>query len=155
MKRCAWPSGYVPLVVFCIAVLSLPLVALAQDVPPPALGQPTAAAAPVGTGNCFDYYHFGSVQVDVTPSVASAVSGVPITFTGKIKNANPYPIVDGSVYVKIFRKRGDGSKDANGPDVVDQFTADNLTIPANGQLPASITWNIPAYAASGDYKTTR
>jgi hypothetical protein len=148
--------------VFCTALLSLPLIALAQDEPtappgvpdavPEAIGAPIAQA-PANTVNCFDYYHFGSVQVDVTPSVASAVSGVPITFTGTIKNANPYPIVDGSVYVKIFRERGDGSKDSNGPDVVDQFyAADNLTIPANGQLPAGITWNIPAYAESGQYK---
>ena len=129
-----------------------PLVALAQDVPPPAFGQPTAAA-PANTINCFDYYHFGSVQVDVTPSVASAVSGVPITFTGSIKNENPYPVVDGSVYVKIFRERGNGEKDFNGPDVVDQFyAADNLTIPANGELPITINWNIPAYAVSGQYK---
>ena len=119
---------------------------------PPALGQPSAGE-PANTINCFDYYHFGSVQVDVTPSVASAVSGVPITFTGTIKNANTYPIVDGSVYVKIFRQRGSGEKDANGPDVVDQFyAADNITMPANGQLPISIIWNIPAYAAPGQYK---
>ena len=105
------------------------------------------------TVDCFDYYHFGSVQVDVTPSVASAVSGVPITFTGKIKNANPYPIVDGSVYVKIFRQRGNGEKDVNGPDVVDQFyAAEGLTISANGELPISINWNIPSYAVSGEYK---
>jgi hypothetical protein len=93
------------------------------------------------------------VQVDVTPGVASAVSGVPITFNGTIKNANPYPIVDGSVYVKILRQRGNGEKDANGPDVVDQFyAADNLTIPANGEIPISINWNIPSYAVSGEYK---
>ena len=152
MKRCVRPSECLPLAACVIALTAQPLVALAQDAPPPALGQ-SSAATPVGTVNCFDYYHFGSVQVDVTPSVASAVSGVPITFTGKIKNANPYPIVDGSVYVKIFRERGDGSKDSNGPDVVDQFYAmDGLTIPANGQLPASITWNIPAYAELGQYR---
>ena len=129
-----------------------PLVALAQDVPPPAFGQPTAAA-PTNTINCFDYYHFGSVQVDVTPSVASAVSGTPITFTGTIKNANPYPIVDGGVYIKIFKARGDGSKDSNGPDVVAQYYAlEGIDLPAGGSKPVSITWNVPAYAASGSYK---
>ena len=55
--------------------------------------------------------------------------------------------------MKIFRERGDGSKDSNGPDVVDQFyAAESSRIPANGELPISINWNIPAYAASGDYK---
>ena len=106
-----------------------------------------------GLVNCFDYYHFGSVQVDVTPTVASAVSGTPITFTGTLRNANSYPIVDGSVYVKIFRERGDGSKDSNGPDVVDQFYAlEGISLPAGGSKPVDITWTIPAYASSGSYK---
>ena len=44
-------------------------------------------------------------------------------------------------------------KDANGPDVVDQFyAAEGLTVPANGELPISIQWNIPSYAVSGEYK---
>ena len=152
MKRCVRPSECLPLAACVIALILQPLIVLAQDVPPPAFGQPTAAA-PANTVNCFDYYHFGSVQVDVTPSVASAVSGVPITLTGKIKNANPYPIVDGSVYVKIFKQRGNGEKDANGPDVVDQFYAlENISIPANSELPVSINWQIPSYAVSGEYK---
>lgn len=152
MKRCVRLSEYLPLAACVFALMAQPLVVLAQDVPPRTFGQPTAAA-PANMVNCFDYYHFGSVQVDVTPSVASAVSGVPITFTGKIKNANPYPVVDGSVYVKIFRQRGSGEKDANGPDVVDQFYgAEGLTVPANGELPISINWNIPSYVVSGEYK---
>ncbi len=135
-----------------LALLALPLLVFAQDAPPPTLGVPTAAA-PAGTVNCFDYYHFGSVQVDVTPTVASAVSGTPITFIGAIKNQNPYPVTDGAVYIKIFRQRGDGTKDSNGPDVVDQFyAADNLSIPANGSLPITFNWNVPSYAASGEYK---
>ena len=142
------------LAISCFLPLSF-AAAQTQSQQPPPLPSISGGAAPTqpNTVNCFDYYHFGSVQVDVTPGVASAVSGVPITFTGKIKNANPYPIVDGSVYVKIFRERGNGEKDFNGPDVVDQFyAADDLTIPANGQSPISINWNIPAYAASGEYK---
>ena len=119
---------------------------------PPSISGGVAPTQP-NTINCFDYYHFGSVQVDVTPSVASTVSGVPITFTGTIKNANTYPIVDGAVYVKIFRQRGNGEKDANGPDVVDQFYAlEGIDLPAGGSKPVNITWNVPAYAASGNYK---
>ena len=135
-------------------LLSLPLPARAQsdDTPPPSLGNATPAGLP-GTVSCFDYYHFGSVQVDISPTVSSAVSGTPITFTGVIKNANTYPIVDGDVYIKIFRDRGDGSKDSNGPDVVEQYYAlEGISIPAGGSKPVDITWNIPAYAASGSYK---
>ena len=152
MKRCVRPDEYLPLVVLCVAFLALPLLTVALDVPPPALGQ-SMAAAPANTVNCFDYYSFGSVQVDVTASVQSAVSGTPVSFVGKLKNANPYPVVGGSVYVKIFKDRGDGSKDANGPDVVDQFYAlEDISIPRNSEKPIEITWNVPSYAVSGSYK---
>ena len=107
----------------------------------------------MGTVNCFDYYHFGSVQVDVTPSVASAVSGVPITFTGTIKNANPYPVVDGSVYVKIFRQRGAVQKDARSRCRGPVLCRRRPQVPANGELPISIESNITfSYAVSGEYK---
>jgi hypothetical protein len=135
-----------------IALLAQPALAFAQTAAPSAIGQP-AAPAPANTVNCFDNYHFGSVQVDVNPSVQSAVSGTPITFSGTIKNANTYPIVDGSVYVKIFKERGDGSKDSNGPDVVDQFYAvDGISLPAGGSKPVQFSWNVPSYAISGSYK---
>ena len=109
------------------------------------------AAAPAGTANCFDYYTFGSVQANLTTSVQITVSGAPITFTGMIANANPYPIVDGVLYVKIFRSRG-SEKDPNGPDVVDQrVVKSDIVIPAGGSVPVSFAWNVPAYAKSGEY----
>ena len=36
---------------------------------------------------------------------------------------------------------------------MDQFyAADGVSVPAGGQVPISINWNIPSYAASGEYK---
>ncbi|MFZ0459451.1 MAG: hypothetical protein WAM17_13605, partial [Rhodoplanes sp.] len=36
---------------------------------------------------------------------------------------------------------------------MDQFyAAEGLTVPAGGELPISIQWNIPSYAVSGEYK---
>lgn len=107
--------------------------------------------APPGTTDCFQYYSFGSVQASLTPSVASAVSGAPISFSGTLKNANRYPVVDGALYVKVFKKRG-STNDGNGPDVVDQFLVkDGIVIPAGGSVPISFSWNVPSYAQSGDY----
>lgn len=109
------------------------------------------APAPAGTTDCFQYYSFGSVQAQLTPSVANTVSGTPLTFSGTLKNANPYPIVDGALYVKIFKKRGD-TNDGNGPDVVDQFLVkDGYVIPAKGAVPVSFSWTVPSYAESGEY----
>ncbi len=115
----------------------------------------SAANAPVpaahGVVNCFDYYHFGSIQADITAAVSGTVSGAPITFSGTLENTNPYPIVDGALYVKIFKSRG-STKDANGPDVVDQFLVKgDLVIPANGSIPISFDWKVPAAAETGEY----
>lgn len=106
---------------------------------------------PVGTVSCFDYYSFGSVQTDLHTAAKSAVSGTPVTFSGTIRNNNPYPIVDGSLYVKVFHYYTH-DKNIYGPDVVDQNTVlSDLSIPAHGSIPVSFTWQVPAYAESGDY----
>jgi len=131
-------------------LLFAPVLAFAQAGP----GDPNTPAIqmPTNTVSCFDYYTFGSVQANLTAPVTSAVSGTAITFSGTIKNNNPYPIVDGSLYVKVFKSRG-SQNDGNGPDVVDQFVAmGDITIPANGSIPASFAWNVPSYAQSGDYQ---
>lgn len=138
-------------------LLFAPIIAFAQagTVTDPDGGTPVGApptAAPTNTVSCFDYYTFGSVQANLTAPVTSAVSGTAITFSGTIVNNNPYPIVDGSLYVKIFKSRG-SKNDGNGPDVVDQFVAmGDITIPAKGSIPASFAWNVPSYAQSGDYQ---
>ena len=104
--------------------------------------------------NCFDYYRFGSVQVNVHPQTVSTVSGVPVTFSGTILNENPYPVVDGALYVKVFRLRDNaGAKNVNGPLVVDQFLVrDGIALSGKGQLPVAFSWDIPSYAESGTYQ---
>lgn len=102
--------------------------------------------------SCFDYYTFGSVQVQLTAETASTVSGTPISFSGYIVNINPYPVLDGNLFVKVFKSRGD-TNDGNGPDVVDEFfVAHNVVIPAHGKVPVSFSWKVPAYAQSGEYR---
>lgn len=109
------------------------------------------ASAQTDTVNCFDYYKFGSVQVPVTSEITSTVSGTVMSFTGSIKNDNQYPVVGGKVVVKIFRKQA--QMNANGPYVVDQFTAkENINIAASSSQKIDFTWKVPAYAKSGDYQ---
>ncbi len=133
-----------------------------EDVPPPLWGligassqqgQDTSSAtpSPTDTVNCFDYYTFQSVKAEFFSST-NAVAGMQMDFTGSLKNENSYPVVGGTLYVKLFRVHG-LDKDPNGPDVVDQFVAlENINIPANSSVPASFKWQIPAYARSGDYQ---
>ena len=108
-----------------------------------------------GTVNCFDYYTFGSVQVDIEPSVTSTVSGTPITFAGNIVNNNPYPIVAGQLLVKVYKTKEslDTGSYQNGYPVVDQFFAlEDITVPAHGKTPVIFNWEVPAYLMSGDYE---
>lgn len=102
------------------------------------------SAAPDGTVNCFDYYHFGSVQVDVTPSVSTIASGSSVRFSGTIKNDNSYPIVDGQVYAKVFYKNQQEAVDThqNGYALVDQFfVTEGVTFDAKQEKPIEFCRN--------------
>ncbi len=106
-----------------------------------------------GLTQCFDYYKFGSVQVDVAPVNRDALAGTDLTFSGSVHNQNNYPIVDGAVYVKIFRRDPKGNTQANGWELVDQFFAKKgLNIDGKKSLPVSFDWKAPAYLVGGDYK---
>ncbi len=104
--------------------------------------------------NCFDYYTFGSVQALLTAASASTISGSELTFTGTLENNNPYPIVDGKLYVKILNiSESADFEQINSYPVVAQFTAlEDISIPANSSIPAAFTWRIPAYTTSGTYE---
>lgn len=104
------------------------------------------------TVSCFDYYHFGSVQTQLTSSLTNVASGTNAFFSGTVRNDNAYPIVDGALYVKVLRVRT-SEKNVNGPDVVDQFLVkSDVVIPANASLPVAFAWKVPAYAVSGEYR---
>lgn len=108
-----------------------------------------------GTVSCFDYYTFGSVQVDVSPTlVTDIIPGSEITFAGSIKNANPYPVVDGQVYVKIFKlgQTSDDDTRLNGYPIVDFFLAkDSIALDAGEQQDISFNWPVPS-GMSGEYQ---
>lgn len=108
-----------------------------------------------GTANCFDYYAFGSVQVDLSPALEQTFPGIPMTFTGELKNQNPYPIVNGSVYVKIFKLDGLDEEEThrNGHPLVAFFEAgENIQIPASGTVPFTFEWQVPSALSGGDYE---
>lgn len=109
------------------------------------------APKPVGLSSCFDHYQFGSVQANVSPSLASTAPGATIAFAGSITNNNPYPIPDAVVYAKIFRSRG-GQKNVNGNDDVAFFAASKrVTLKAHESKPLTFTWQVPADAEPGGY----
>lgn len=115
-------------------------------------GQTDGAEQPL---SCFDYYTFNSVQVQAGPEIDSTVPGSPLSITGTIQNENPYPLVDAQVHAKVFKVSGEETNAAmaNGDPLVGFFTmADDLTVPANGELPFQYEFDVPQYAADGDYQ---
>lgn len=113
-----------------------------------------AETLPAGTVSCFDHYTFGSVEVELEPATLTPVPGTTLTFSGMIRNANPYPVVAGTLFVKIFRQEQVSEKAAidNGYPLVDQFIAgENIVIPAAGTTTASFDWEVPANLREGDY----
>lgn len=108
---------------------------------------------PPNTVDCFDHFTFGSVLIHLSPAIQHTVSGVPLTFVGTLVNENEYPVVDGAVYVKIFRIPDDGTLPDNGFDIVDQFVVeDQISLAANEEKPFSFVWDVPAYLPTGDYQ---
>ncbi len=106
------------------------------------------------TVDCFDHYRFGSVQVDLSATLEQTVPGTPMTFVGSLKNENAYPVVNGSVYVKIFRKTSEDPAliRKNGYPLVDQFALpDTYYLAAQGEKMISFDWNVPANAEGGEY----
>jgi hypothetical protein len=106
------------------------------------------------TGNlaCFDYYQFGSVQADLQTNLTQTVPGAIITFAGNVSNANRYPLVDGTLFVKIFKQDETTFAAGDGNLVVDQFVINNdIAIPANGQVPLSFNWQVPNQIEGGEY----
>lgn len=138
---------------FVALTAAFPLVAVAE----PSSQDPFSFARPklpTGglVGDCFKYYRFGSVSVDLLPASSQAASGTSLQFRGHIVNHNTYPLVDARVYVKVFRDRPEGSGD-HGDDVVDQFVAaEGLALPADGAVPLQFDWQVPSYASSGSYR---
>lgn len=105
---------------------------------------------PAGNISCFDYYTFGSVQAQLVTRSQSAASGTSVHFSGAVENKNAYPVVDGVLFVKVFKKRA--VHDGNGNDVVGEFVAaTDMVIPAYGKKEVAFSWVVPAYATSGEY----
>jgi len=104
--------------------------------------------------NCFDYYNFGSVKVPIQGETSSVAPGQNLLISGLIINDNPYPVVDGSVFVKVFRLNSDKELDYyHGGNLVDKFfAAEKILIDANSSKKLDFYWKVPTNALPGDYE---
>lgn len=102
--------------------------------------------------NCFDWYTFGSVSADIKASKAEALPGDALSFDGTLTNANSYPLTDGVLYVKIFKRNDDAFLAGFGNSVVDQFVvSEDIILAAKGSANTSYNWQVPKNAGGGEY----
>ncbi len=131
-----------------LAALMLPLFTFAQVSENP-------EGTSLGNTDCFEHYSFGSVQVDLYTTIEQTVPGMALPFKGLLKNENSYPIVNGSVYVKIFKhlEESDTNIVNSGYPLVAFFEAgNNIAIPANSDKEFSFDWQVPQNLSGGDYE---
>jgi uncharacterized protein YxeA len=123
----------------------------------PLFGDATGGEVVKGNVDCFDYYHFGSVISELSARVEKVSpdsSQMKVIFTGNIKNANPYPLVDLDIYVKISRRqKSEANQMQNAGLLVDQFTAvKGLVISGNSEKMVTFTWMVPNGTVPGNYE---
>lgn len=150
-RTLAWGKVFSFTVLVLVAIVPFAVKAQTSEALPPT--EMLLSLSEEGQVNCFDYYRFGSVQVDLSPTYGQTVPGAPLTFTGEIKNENSYPIVNGSVYVKIFKTGEENFEHRNGYPLVAFFEAGkDIQLPASSSVPFSFDWQVPQSLSGGDYE---
>lgn len=101
---------------------------------------------------CFDFYKFNSVEVNLEASVESTVPGTQVTFFGTINNTNPYPLTDVTLVAKVFRVNEELVQQSNGNELVDYFTLEEEMVLNAGEIKdINYEWEVPTRAAGGSY----
>ncbi len=96
-----------------------------------------------GSIDCSQFHDIRNVEMSILAKTQDVTPGVMVEISGEITNNNDYPIINGAVYVKVFR----------GDSFIDQFFAkENLKIASKEVQDISFNWNVPAYAVSGKYQ---
>lgn len=104
--------------------------------------------------SCFDYYKFGSVKVEVVPSLSEIANGGELGLVLNVANENDYPVVEGSIYMKMYRKQTDAANaQKNGGFLIDYtLVKEKVNLDAKATKKFDFTWRVPTGAPSGEYE---
>lgn len=130
---------------FLVSISTAGLVLAQEAAPAP------EALVPV---SCFDFYKFGSVGVEVVPSLTEIANGGELDFVLNVTNENDYPVVEGSIYMKIYRKQTDAANaQKNGSHLIDYtLVKEKVNLDAKATRKFEFTWRVPTGAPSGEYE---
>lgn len=103
------------------------------------------------TVDCFDYYKFQSVQVNVGTDKDSYIPQEEVVFSGTLENQNDYPVVDGLVFVRIGQKNPAYTEEGN--FIVDEFAAiKDISLASQEKQETRFKWAVPKNLAGGEYQ---
>ncbi len=120
--------------------LSSPLLVLAQATPAPS------------AQSCFDYYKFQSVEIDLHGEKNIYKAGEGAKFLGSITNKNSYPLVGGSLVLRISKL---DPRSQLGNDIIDEWTAkENINLIAGEKQLISLPYQLASGLPTGTYTLT-
>ncbi len=102
---------------------------------------------------CFadNQYEFQSVKVSVGPNESTYVPGDSIRLVGEILNTNEYPVVDGTLFVRVSKENPNYL--VEGHEVIDEFKAlENISIAEKDSVPVDVVWQVPPGLGAGNYQ---
>lgn len=104
--------------------------------------------------SCFDNYTFGSINLDkIVPEKKIYEQGEIIKLKGLIENNNDYPIVNGSVFMRLSHLGSSANPDKNSDTIIDEFFApDNINILGGGAYPFKFDYQLPPSVPAGKYQ---
>ncbi|MDP3935002.1 MAG: hypothetical protein Q8Q46_02195 [Candidatus Giovannonibacteria bacterium] len=102
--------------------------------------------------SCFDYYKFQSVEIDLHGEKQVYKSGEGAKFIGSLANKNSYPMVGGSLILRVSKL---DPKSQLGNDIIEEWTAkDNINLMAGEKQPISISYQLSSGLPTGTYILT-
>jgi len=102
--------------------------------------------------NCFQYYSFGSIGISLSPERFTYYPESSITFKGTLENKNNYPVVDGQLFVKLFKRDPQGPEAKNGDFEIAEFSAlNNINIDGKKTKEVNFDYSLPKGIANGEY----
>lgn len=109
-------------------------------------------ASKTGLENCFNYYNYGNIQVNLSAEKAEYESAQSVKLTGSIINNNTFPITDVVLYAQVKRINTKTYND-NGHYLIDTFPLlEHISIQARETKPITAQLPIKPEYPQGAYQ---
>ncbi|MEI6553009.1 MAG: hypothetical protein WCO09_00405 [bacterium] len=103
--------------------------------------------------DCFDYYTFGSIAINLSTDQASYQNGDPVIIRGTIGNKNKYPVVGLDIKARVVKNIPNPNPLRSEIIILNEFdVAKDVGITAGGEIKVSSTYQLPKNSPSGNYQ---